>query len=145
MVVSCTRVSKENENIFIYAFNSKTCISKLYILKFEFLQQIPPYIRAETAECLYYEAQCRIQDPVYGCFGIISELVNQIHNTECELAKIQAQINILKSQLQATQVVDSCESNFDVLSPQFGIEQFQIGGPSSNLTASNQTYFKSNF
>lgn len=97
------------------------------------MQQIPPYIRAETAECLYYEAQCRIQDPVYGCFGIISELVNQIHNTECELAKIQAQINILKFQLQAPQ--DECESNFDVLSPQFSIEQFQIGGPS------NQAYW----
>ena len=90
------------------------------------MQQIPPYARAQATDSLYFEAQCRIQDPIYGCFGIISQLVQQIHYTECELAKIQAHINILKSQF--TQVEDG--SNFDVLSAQSSIEQLQFG-PSS--------------
>ncbi|TKY51258.1 LOB domain-containing protein 24 [Spatholobus suberectus] len=91
------------------------------------LQQIPPYVRAQAADNLYYEAQCRIQDPIYGCYGIISQLVQQIHSTETELAKIQAQISILK--LQSPQV--EYESNFDVLFAQSNMGQFQFGGHSS--------------
>ncbi|KAK7343663.1 hypothetical protein VNO77_12579 [Canavalia gladiata] len=75
------------------------------------LQQIVPNVRAQAADSLYYEAQCRIEDPIYGCHGIISQLVQQIHNTESELAKVQAQISILK--LQTPQV--EYEANFDIL------------------------------
>ena len=54
------------------------------------MQQIPPYARAQATDSLYFEAQCRIQDPF---------MVKQIHYTEGELAKIQAHINILNSQI----------------------------------------------
>lgn len=93
------------------------------------LQQIPPYVRAQAADSLYYEAQCRIQDPVYGCFGIISQLVQQIHNTESELAKIQAHISILKHQAPRVEH----ESNLDI-NPQCSIEKFQFGGPSTQAS-----------
>jgi len=63
------------------------------------LQQIPPPLREETANSLYFEAQCRIKDPVYGCVGIISKLSEQIRNTEIELAQIQTQITCQKLQV----------------------------------------------
>ncbi|KAK7391121.1 hypothetical protein VNO78_19501 [Psophocarpus tetragonolobus] len=87
------------------------------------LQQIPPYVRAQAAESLYYEAQSRIQDPIYGCYGIISQLLQQIHIAETELVKIQAQINIFKP--QNPQV--GYQSNFDV-----SMRQFQFAGHSSH-------------
>ncbi|KAL2316745.1 hypothetical protein Fmac_030621 [Flemingia macrophylla] len=76
------------------------------------LQQIPPCLRDQAANTLYYEAQCRILDPVYGCVGIISKLSQEIQNTEIALAQIQTQIDCHKLQVQ--QPKD--ELNFNVLS-----------------------------
>ncbi|KEH21995.1 putative transcription factor AS2-LOB family [Medicago truncatula] len=56
------------------------------------LQQLPHYVRHQAANSMYLEAQCRVQDPVYGCVGIISKLSQQIQDTEVELAKIKTQI-----------------------------------------------------
>ncbi|KAI3432097.1 LOB domain-containing protein [Psidium guajava] len=61
------------------------------------IQQTPTQMRAQVADSLYFESRCRIQDPVYGCAGIISRLHLQIHNVESELAKVKAQIAFLKS------------------------------------------------
>ncbi|KAF5457796.1 hypothetical protein F2P56_021874 [Juglans regia] len=62
------------------------------------LQQIPSHdLRAKAADTLYFEAKYRIQDPVYGCVGMITQLHQQIHNAESELAKTQAQIAFLNS------------------------------------------------
>lgn len=76
------------------------------------LQQIPPYLREQAANAMYFEAQCRVQDPVYGCVGIISKLHQQIHDTEIELAQIQTQIACHKFQVPQARA----ESNFNVLS-----------------------------
>lgn len=51
--------------------------------------------RAEAANAMYYEAYCRIKDPVYGCVGIITLLNQQIYDAQCQLAKIQAEIAVL--------------------------------------------------
>ncbi|RDX90629.1 LOB domain-containing protein 24, partial [Mucuna pruriens] len=91
------------------------------------LKQIPLYVRAHAADSLYYEAQCRIQDPIYGCYGIISRLVQQIHNTETELVKIQAQNSILKLQNPQVEYV----INMDDLFAQRNMGQFQFGDHSS--------------
>ncbi|KAI3465670.1 hypothetical protein Pfo_022333 [Paulownia fortunei] len=64
------------------------------------LQDLPVSRRAEAADSLYYEAYCRIKDPVYGCVGIITILQQQIYNTQCQLAKIQAEIAALNAQSQ---------------------------------------------
>ncbi|KAB5525416.1 hypothetical protein DKX38_023165 [Salix brachista] len=62
------------------------------------LQQLPSaHLRAEAANSLYYEAQCRTRDPVYGCVGIISSLHQQIHSVESQLAKTKAEIAVLDS------------------------------------------------
>lgn len=73
---------------------------------------MPHYVRHQAANSMYLEAQCRIQDPVYGCVGIISKLSQQIQDTEVELAKIKTQIAYHKLQNQQFEG----ESNFNVLS-----------------------------
>ncbi|KAK6277317.1 hypothetical protein POUND7_017640 [Theobroma cacao] len=67
------------------------------------LQQLPTHLRAEAADSLYFEAQCRVEDPVYGCVGLIFLLQQQIHNAVSQLAKTQAEIAVLKSQAQHPQ------------------------------------------
>ncbi|KAI4347501.1 hypothetical protein L6164_008311 [Bauhinia variegata] len=89
------------------------------------LQQIPIHVRAQAADTLYFEAQCRIQDPVYGCAGIISKLHQQIQNAESELAEIQTQIAFHKSQIPLA------EANFNLLPEHSNMGQFQQEGPSS--------------
>ncbi|CAL2237062.1 unnamed protein product [Prunus armeniaca] len=61
------------------------------------LQELLPHLRVEAAETLCYEAQCRIQDPIYGCVGVISQLHQQIQDTECQLAKTRAEIALMNS------------------------------------------------
>ncbi|KAK3039250.1 hypothetical protein RJ639_027954 [Escallonia herrerae] len=56
------------------------------------LQQLPVHLRAEAADALYYEAKCRIRDPVYGCVGVISQLHQQICDAQKQLAKAQAEV-----------------------------------------------------
>ncbi|EEF31671.1 LOB domain-containing protein 24 [Ricinus communis] len=75
------------------------CVHKIYGASNvgKLLQQLPAYLRASAADSLYYEAQCRIQDPVYGCVGVISLLHQQIHNAENQLAKTRAEIAVLSS------------------------------------------------
>ncbi|CAL9004070.1 unnamed protein product [Prunus brigantina] len=61
------------------------------------LQELLPHLRVEAVETLCYEAQCRIQDPIYGCVGVISQLHQQIQDTECQLAKTCAEIALMNS------------------------------------------------
>ncbi|KAE9464230.1 hypothetical protein C3L33_03860, partial [Rhododendron williamsianum] len=65
------------------------------------LQQLPVNLRAEAADSLYYEAQCRIQDPVYGCVGIVSILQQQVNHVQNEIAKAQAEILVLNANTTA--------------------------------------------
>ncbi|KAL8126435.1 hypothetical protein AgCh_013645 [Apium graveolens] len=58
------------------------------------MQQLPVHLRGEAAETLYYEAQCRIENPVYGCVGIITQLHEEINNANKELARAQAQVAV---------------------------------------------------
>ncbi|MCD7457278.1 hypothetical protein HAX54_034711 [Datura stramonium] len=62
------------------------------------LQQVEEHQRGDVADSLYYEAYCRIKNPVYGCVGIISILHQEIDHLECELAKLQAEISLVKAQ-----------------------------------------------
>lgn len=46
---------------------------------------------------MFFEAQRRIEDPVYGCVGIITQLHHQIHEAETELAKTRAELALRSS------------------------------------------------
>ncbi|XP_028772126.1 LOB domain-containing protein 24-like [Neltuma alba] len=84
------------------------------------LQQIPVHMRAQAVDTLYFEARCRIEDPVYGCVKLISQLHQNLHDTESELARVQALIAFHK--LQITQV-ELHQPTLDA--SQSSIEQFQ--------------------
>ncbi|CAD5324224.1 LOB domain-containing protein 23 [Arabidopsis thaliana] len=70
------------------------------------LQQLPDQTRAEAVESLCFEAKCRVDDPVYGCVGIIHLLKTQIQKTQNELAKTQAEIAVSQTKLSQTQNSD---------------------------------------
>ncbi|KAJ6688696.1 LOB DOMAIN-CONTAINING PROTEIN 4-RELATED [Salix koriyanagi] len=85
------------------------------------LQQLPAaHLRAEAANSLYYEAQCRTRDPVYGCVGIISSLHQQLHSVESQLAKTKAEIAVLDSLAQQPAQIqyNEVEASFNNFSPE---------------------------
>ncbi|KAK4838494.1 hypothetical protein QYF36_014173 [Acer negundo] len=61
-------------------------------------QQLPIEVRPEAADSITFEAQCRIQDPIYGCVGLLYFLQQQIHIVESQVAKAQAEISVFNSQ-----------------------------------------------
>lgn len=63
-------------------------------------QDLPVHIRGEAADSLYYEAHCRMKDPIHGCVGIITLLHQQIYNAQTQLSKIQAEIAVLSAKAQ---------------------------------------------
>ncbi|XP_043725872.1 LOB domain-containing protein 24-like [Telopea speciosissima] len=64
------------------------------------LQQLPVQERAKAADCMSFEATSRIQDPVYGCVRIISQLQQQLLITQRELVMTQAQLAFYYAQQQ---------------------------------------------
>ncbi|KAK4571733.1 hypothetical protein RGQ29_030226 [Quercus rubra] len=79
-----------------------SCVHRIYGASNvgKMLQQLPSHLRSQAADTLYFEAQYRLQDPVYGCVGIISQLHQQINSAESQVAKIQAEIAFLNSNAQ---------------------------------------------
>ncbi|KAI6672093.1 hypothetical protein NL676_006978 [Syzygium grande] len=55
-------------------------------------QRVPRHLRAEAAECISYEAIARVQDPVYGCVGIITQLQQQISHIHSEIMKTKGEM-----------------------------------------------------
>ncbi|KAK9067209.1 hypothetical protein SSX86_014535 [Deinandra increscens subsp. villosa] len=75
------------------------------------LEEIPVQLRANAVESLYYEAKCRIQDPVYGCVGIISSLHQQIQIAESQLAKARAKIYFLDAKFTTVESTSSLDKS----------------------------------
>ncbi|KAF0898069.1 hypothetical protein E2562_001740 [Oryza meyeriana var. granulata] len=59
------------------------------------LQSLPMAERGNAANTMAMEAYWRVQDPVYGCTGIINRLQEEIRAVQCDLAMTQAQIAIV--------------------------------------------------
>lgn len=55
-------------------------------------QEVPERQRGDAADSLVYEANLRLQDPVYGCVGVISTLQQQIQSLQAELNAVRAEI-----------------------------------------------------
>uniref|UniRef100_A0A0D9W001 LOB domain-containing protein n=1 Tax=Leersia perrieri TaxID=77586 RepID=A0A0D9W001_9ORYZ len=56
------------------------------------LQHLPVQERGRAADSMAAEAYRRVQDPVYGCAGVINRLQDDIRAAQCELAWTRAQI-----------------------------------------------------
>eukprot|EP00850_Spirogloea_muscicola_P024866 SM001664S02646 [mRNA] locus=s1664:4:757:+ [translate_table: standard] len=54
-------------------------------------QDLPEQHREDAVASLVYEAQARVQDPVYGCVGILCVLQKQVAYLRTQLALCQAQ------------------------------------------------------
>ena len=67
------------------------------------------------ANSLHFEAQRRIEDPVYGCAGMISQLHQQIQRAETELAKVKAEITLKRSATISAQEIDHDHHHYDQL------------------------------
>ncbi|KAK9054013.1 hypothetical protein SSX86_025088 [Deinandra increscens subsp. villosa] len=108
-----------------YFFNTNpqrfTCVHRIYGASNlgKLLQGVPMQLRADAVESLYYEAKCRIQDPVYGCAGIIWVLHQQIQIAQSELARTQAEIAFLDA---TGAVVEPRPSPSEPLVRQNGVE-----------------------
>ncbi|KAI9084264.1 hypothetical protein K1719_033771 [Acacia pycnantha] len=92
------------------------------------LQQMPVQMRGQAVDTLYMEARWRIEDPVYGCVKLISQLHQNLDDTESELAKVKALIAFHK--LQISQVNELHQPNLDA--SQSNVEQFQINYSTQN-------------
>nr|CAD1839881.1 unnamed protein product [Ananas comosus var. bracteatus] len=56
------------------------------------LSVVPESQRADAANTLVYEANMRLQDPVYGCTGVILALQQQVQALEAELGAVKAEV-----------------------------------------------------
>ncbi|KAK9097452.1 hypothetical protein Sjap_022949 [Stephania japonica] len=56
------------------------------------LKSLPVDQRAIAADCMSYEAERRVEDPVYGCVKIIYGLQKKKNEIELELAKARSEI-----------------------------------------------------
>ncbi|GAY58546.1 hypothetical protein CUMW_187800 [Citrus unshiu] len=56
------------------------------------LQNIPQHLREMAADSMAIEAKLRVQDPVYGCVGIIHQLQQRIIEVQSELLKSKCEI-----------------------------------------------------
>ncbi|RQP02689.1 hypothetical protein POPTR_018G052700v4 [Populus trichocarpa] len=74
------------------------------------LKKIIPEQKPESITSMVYEANARVRDPVSGCTGIISRLLQNINAVKVELEFVQAQVacfHTLQQQLGDQNVVDN--------------------------------------
>lgn len=64
------------------------------------MQQLPVHLRAAAADCMCLEASLRAEDPVYGCIRIVSQLQQQIIQTQNDIIKIKGEIAFYNAQRQ---------------------------------------------
>ena len=93
---------------------------------------------------MQFEAQHRIEDPVYGCVRIISQLYQEIRNAEAQLAKTRAEIAIMSSNTDT--VINAQDQNYppnhddhDVLQVlESDLNQLTLQGQSSDIVEPSQ-------
>ncbi|XP_010274825.1 PREDICTED: LOB domain-containing protein 29 [Nelumbo nucifera] len=73
------------------------------------LAHLPVTDRCEAAVTISYEAQARLQDPIYGCVSHIFALQQQVVNLQAQLASLKAQAaqNLVNGSTTATPQEDT--------------------------------------
>ena len=88
---------------------------------------MPAHLRAQAADSIHFEAQRRLEDPIYGCVKIIYELHHQIRNTETQLAKTRAEIAFMINSTNNITQETHHDHNYDqlqLLDLEFNLENF---------------------
>ncbi|MFQ6627282.1 hypothetical protein Gotur_004933 [Gossypium turneri] len=83
------------------------------------LLQIPPHDRPEAVATIAYEAQARIQDPVYGCVAHIFTLQQQVAFLQAQLMEAKAHLaqnavtshNNIENIFESTQIMMNMQEN----------------------------------
>ncbi|PON50858.1 Lateral organ boundaries domain containing protein [Parasponia andersonii] len=88
---------------------------------------------SQAADSVHFEAQCIMEDPVYGRVKIINELHRQIHNAETELAKTRTQIAFMISYTNITQQTHHDQLHDDV-EFNFNLDSYFLQEKSTNIT-----------
>ncbi|XP_073291624.1 LOB domain-containing protein 15-like [Primulina huaijiensis] len=79
------------------------------------LMEVPESQRADAANCLVYEANVRLRDPVYGCMGEISALQHQVQNLQAQLNAVRAEIITYKYREAAINIINASNDHAAVL------------------------------
>ncbi|CAI5527311.1 unnamed protein product [Closterium sp. Naga37s-1] len=66
------------------------------------LTELPPELRGDAANSMAYEAEARVQDPVYGCVSAISLLQQHVVHLQTELLVAQHELSGLQRALEAS-------------------------------------------
>ncbi|KAL3630570.1 LOB domain-containing protein 21 [Castilleja foliolosa] len=66
------------------------------------LNEVPEDQREDTVNSLVYEAEVRLQDPVYGCIGAIASLQHKMVELQHDLILARARLASLVEQLPAS-------------------------------------------
>ncbi|CAL9215237.1 unnamed protein product [Arabidopsis halleri] len=61
------------------------------------LQELSENHRSDAVNSMVYEANARVQDPVYGCVRTISSLHRQLETLQTQLAFAQAELNHIRT------------------------------------------------
>ncbi|KAK5813394.1 hypothetical protein PVK06_028844 [Gossypium arboreum] len=83
------------------------------------LLQIPPHDRPEAVTTIAYEAQARIQDPVYGCVAHIFTLQQQVAFLQAQLMEAKAHLaqnsmnshNNIENIFESAQIMMNMQAN----------------------------------
>ncbi|XP_039138136.1 LOB domain-containing protein CRL1-like [Dioscorea cayenensis subsp. rotundata] len=80
------------------------------------LMHLPVHDRFEAALSISYEAQARLQDPIYGCVSQIFSLQQQVINLEAQIAcfKAEATTNCQQFQAQENFKIEQTLMNGDI-------------------------------
>ncbi|TVU44685.1 hypothetical protein EJB05_04134, partial [Eragrostis curvula] len=81
------------------------------------LQSLPVHDRGKAADTMAMEAHRRVQDPVYGCAGVIARLQDEIRAVQSELARTEAQIAVHAAAAAGAQPAAGNQLNAQVQGP----------------------------
>ncbi|KAJ3679933.1 hypothetical protein LUZ60_016211 [Juncus effusus] len=106
------------------------------------LTQLPVSDRPEAAASISYEAQARIQDPVYGCVAHIFALQQQVISLQAQVTSLKAQatqrqMNNSSSSVPTTQDIKYQNHENERIAPPFF--------PTPFLNTDNFTNFQTNY
>ncbi|GJX66494.1 LOB domain-containing protein 24-like protein [Tanacetum coccineum] len=88
--------------LFVHTIYGASNIAKM-------IEETPMDLRADAMDSLYFEAMCRIKDPVYGCAGIITSLIEEIEIAKCQLAITEAEITLRRAAQLVYKGIESME------------------------------------
>ncbi|CAM6089974.1 unnamed protein product [Calypogeia fissa] len=80
------------------------------------LHELPPPHREDCVNSLAYEADARVQDPVYGCVGAISVLQQQVAHLQAQLSLATSEIARLRETFAIAAAASTHNNNNNAVS-----------------------------